>query len=145
MAFDRKVFRASDLFAAVDWKTYESYWMIVDGTKAGCCAFEKHVDFQEDTNVSGVNPYRKGSLYISTTGILPEFQGQGFGTLLKCWELCYARHHGFTRIVTNMRARNAAMIELNRRFGFRVIRTTPRYYSYPADSTIVMELRLRGT
>ncbi len=83
-----------------------------------------------------------GSLYISTTGILPKFQGKGFGQLLKCWEIAYARHNGFTRIVTNTRKRNRSMIALNRKFGFRIIRTTPRYYSDPTDSTVVMELTL---
>jgi ribosomal protein S18 acetylase RimI-like enzyme len=142
MAFDRKVFPRSDLFDAAAWKTYESYWMFVDGVKVGCCAFEKHVDFQED--VGGVNIPRKGSLYISSTGILPEFQSQGFGALLKCWEIAYARRHGFTRIVANTRKRNRPMIRLNRKFGFRVIRATPRYYSDPSDSTVVMELLLRN-
>lgn len=141
MAFDRKVFPRSDRFGAADWRTYESYWMIIDGVRVGCCAFEKHVDFQED--VSGANPPRKGSLYISSTGILPGFQGRGFGALLKSWEISYARHHGFTRIVTNTRKQNLPMIRLNRRVGFRVVRTTPRYYSHPADSTVVMELRLQ--
>ena len=36
MAFDRKVFRKADLFHAEDWKEYESYWMKVVGTVAGC-------------------------------------------------------------------------------------------------------------
>jgi len=142
MAFDRKAFPRSDLFDAAAWKSYESYWMVVDGVKVGCCAFEKHVDFQEDIRADGENPRRKGSLYISSTAILPGFQGQGFGALLKSWEITYARSHGFTRIVTNTRSRNLPMIRLNRRFGFRVIRTTPNYYSDPADATVVMELRL---
>jgi ribosomal protein S18 acetylase RimI-like enzyme len=141
IAFDRKVFPRSDWFDAAAWNTYESYWMIVDGLTVGCCAFETHVDFQED--IGGVNLPRKGSLYISSTGILAKFQGQGFGALLKAWEIFYARHHGFTRMVTNSRKRNLPMIRLNRKFGFRVIRTTPRYYSDPVDSTVVMELWLK--
>ena len=116
--------------------------ILVDGKKVGCSAFEKHVDFQEDISADGVNRRLKGSLYISTTGILPKFQGKGFGSLLKAWQVCYARSHGFTRIVTNSRKRNTRMITLNRKFGFRVIRTTPKYYSGPSDSTVVMELLL---
>ena len=143
MAFDRKVFSSSDLFDAGTWKMFESYWMIVDGVKAGCCAFEAHADFQEDINQGDISPPLKGSLYISTTGILPRLRGMGFGTLLKSWEISYARNHGFNRIVTNTRKRNIAMIKLNRKFGFRIIRTTPGYYSDPPDSTVVMELRLR--
>jgi GNAT superfamily N-acetyltransferase len=142
MAFDRKIFPIADLFDAGYWKFCEPYWMLVDGRKVGCCAFEKHVDIQEDIRTDHVNPRLKGTLYISTTGILPAFQGKGLGSLLKAWQVCYARHHGFTRIVTNSRKRNRRMIALNRKFGFRVIRTTPKYYSGPPDSTVVMELLL---
>ncbi len=143
MAFDRKVFSSSDLFDAGTWKMFESYWMVVDGVKAGCCAFEAHADFREDINQEGVNSRLKGSLYISTTGILPRFRGKGFGTLLKAWEISYASYHGFNRIVTNTRKRNVAMIKLNRKFGFRIIRTTRGYYADPPDATVVMELQLR--
>jgi ribosomal protein S18 acetylase RimI-like enzyme len=142
MAFDRKVFPRSDLFDAAYWRTCVSYWMLVDGIKAGCCAFEEHADFRDDLDPEAANPPRKGSLYICSTGLLPKFQGKGLGTLLKSWELAYARYHGFTRVVTNMRSRNTAIIRLNRQFGFRVVRTSPGYYSSPADSTVVMELKL---
>jgi len=141
-AFDRKVFGKSDLFPASYWRICESYWMLIDGVKVGCCAFEKHVDFRQDLHPDGRNPRREGCLYICTTGILPRFQGRGFGRLMKQWQIAYARHHGFKRIVTNTRKRNAAMIALNRKFHFRTIRTTPRYYSEPADATVVMELSL---
>lgn len=49
--------------------------------------------------------------------------------LLKAWEVAFARHHGFTR-TWNCRKR------------FRAIRSEPDYYSDPADSMVVMELRL---
>ncbi len=89
------------------------------------------------------NPPLQDSLYISTTGILPRFQGKGFGRLLKSWQIAYARHHGFTRIVTNYRASNRRMIELNREFGFRVIRRRKAiYYEDPDEPTVVMELKL---
>jgi ribosomal protein S18 acetylase RimI-like enzyme len=139
-AFDRKVFSEADCFPAEYWSTLESYWLLVDGRKAGCCAFEKHVDFQEDLREDGRNVRRHGSLYIATTGIAPAFQGQGWGRLLKSWELAYARHNGFRRVITNARKSNAAMIALNRRFGFRVIRTTRGYYADPTESTVVMAL-----
>ena len=78
MAFDRKVFPPSDLFDADYWKACVVYWLIVDGVKIGCCAFEEHVDFQDDVGIGGINPPRKGSLYIASTGIHPKFQGKGF-------------------------------------------------------------------
>jgi ribosomal protein S18 acetylase RimI-like enzyme len=142
MAFDRRVFPKSDRFDAAYWNICESYWMAVDGIQVGCCAFERHVDFQDDISRDGLNRRRRGTLYICSTGILPKFQGKGFGTLLKSWEVSFARYHGFKRMVTNTRKHNTRMIRLNRKFGFRVMRTTPRYYSDPADSTVVMELIL---
>jgi ribosomal protein S18 acetylase RimI-like enzyme len=139
LAFDRKVFPKPDRFDRAYWSACESHWLIVGNTKVGCCAFEKHVDFH---NASGDAPRRAGSLYISTTGILPKFQSQGFGPLLKSWQIAYARYHGFNRIITNCRKRNARMIALNRQFGFRIVRTIPRYYMEPTDSSVLMELLL---
>lgn len=141
MAFDRKIFPVADRFDAVYWATCESYWLIAGNTKVGCCAFEKHVDFHDC--FADVAPRRQGSLYISTTGILPRFQHQGFGPLLKSWEIAYARYHGFNRVITTCRKRNARMIALNRQFGFRIVRTIRRHYREPADSAVLMELLLK--
>lgn len=142
VAFDRQVFPKTDCFSQADWQNYESYWMIVDDIRIGCCAFQRDVDFQEDIREDGLNPPRPGSLYISTTGILPRFQRRGFGQMLKCFEISYARYHRFTRVVTNTRKSNAALIRLNKKFHFKVIRVTPGYYSRPKESTVVMELRV---
>jgi ribosomal protein S18 acetylase RimI-like enzyme len=139
LAFDRKVFPKPDRFDRAYWSACESHWLMVGKTKVGCCAFEKNVDFHD---ADGNAPARTGSLYISTTGILPRFQNKGFGPLLKAWEIAYARYHGFNRIITNCRKRNARMIALNRQFGFRIVRTIPRYYMEPTDSSVLMELLL---
>jgi ribosomal protein S18 acetylase RimI-like enzyme len=139
LAFDRKVFPRADRFDAQYWSACESYWMIVGAAKVGCCAFEKHVDFHSD---HGGPPRLRGSLYISTTGILPRFQNRGFGPLLKAWEIAYARYHGFNRVITTCRKSNSRMIALNRKFGFRIVRTIPRYYVEPRDSAVLMELLL---
>lgn len=136
VAFDHKVFLAADWFPPSYWKSCECYWMLVENRKVGCCAFQSGGDFPFDLDGG------KGkSLYISTTGILPRFQGQGLGRLMKSWQIAYGCHHGFERIVTNCRKQNAAMIALNKQAGFRVIRTIPRYYSAPMDATVVMEYR----
>jgi ribosomal protein S18 acetylase RimI-like enzyme len=137
LAFDRKVFPRADRFDAQYWSACESYWMIVGATKVGCCAFEKHVDFHSD---DGRAPRLRGSLYISTTGILPRFQNRGFGPLMKAWEIAYARYHGFDRVITTCRKSNSRMIALNRKFGFRIVRTVSRYYVEPPDSAVLMEL-----
>ena len=141
VTFDHKVFLPADWFPRDIWSVYESWWMIVDARKVGCCAFEPHKDFQDDVREDGENGDLRGSLYIATTGILRDLRGKGFGSLLKCWQISYARHHGFTRIVTNTRKSNIAMIQLNKKFGFRTIRTTPNYYEGPREATVVMELR----
>jgi ribosomal protein S18 acetylase RimI-like enzyme len=138
--FDHKVFSPADWFDRDDWKTYENWWMIIDNRKVGCCAFKRHVDFEDDLRHDGENPTRRGSLYICSTGILPTFRRRGFGSLLKCWQISYARNHNFDRIVTNTRESNKAMIALNKKFGFKVLRTTPGYYGAPWEPTIVMEL-----
>jgi len=141
-SFDRKVFPKADLFTAKEWRRYESYWMMIDRVAVGCCAFQLNVNFQDDLRDDNINPPMKASLYITTTGILPGFQHKGLGQLMKSWQIAYARHNGFDRIVTNTRKRNNAMISLNQKFGFRIIRSTPGYYSGPTDATVVMELRL---
>jgi len=142
--FDRKTFsdHPGDSFRREDWLAYECWWMIIEGRKVGCCAFEPHVDFQDDLCDDGENPALNGSLYIASTGILPEFRGQGLGSLLKSWQISYARLRGYSRIVTHTRKSNKAMIGLNRKFGFRVIRTTSGYYANPPEATVVMERRL---
>jgi ribosomal protein S18 acetylase RimI-like enzyme len=142
--FDHKAFRQypGDRFAREDWLAYESWWMIIDGRKIGCCAFETNVDFQDDLRDDGANPARDGSLYIASTAVLPEFRGLGLGSLIKCWQISYARLHSYSRIVTNTRKGNRTMIGLNKKFGFQVLRTTPGYYDDPREATVVMERRL---
>jgi ribosomal protein S18 acetylase RimI-like enzyme len=141
VSFDHKVFTRADWFTKSDWERYDSYWLIVDEVTVGCCGFEHHVDFQDDQEIE--NPPLPGSLYISTTSILPRFQGQGLGRLLKSWQIAYARRHRFARIVTNHRASNRQMIELNKEFGFRIIRRQKAiYYEDPDEPTVVMELKM---
>ena len=139
IAFDHKTFRKSDWFSAEQWRTFESYWLLVDGRKTGCCAIDRHSDFQDDLRGDGIDPPMRGCLHIVSTGILPRYQGKGFGTLLKAWQVAFARHHGFARLVSCSRKSNRAMIDLNRKFGFRTVRTTRGYYSGPVESAVVME------
>jgi ribosomal protein S18 acetylase RimI-like enzyme len=126
LAFDRKVFPQPDRFDRAYWEKCESHWLLVGTIKVACCAFEK----------------RGRSLYISTTGILPRFQHQGFGRLVKSWQVAYARYHGYNRVTTHCRKHNAPIVALNRQFGFRIVKTIPRYYLEPTDSAVFMELLL---
>lgn len=143
VAFDHKVFRRADWFHSDAWDRYESYWMLVNGRRVGCCAFERAADFEVDPDKDSAP--RNGSLYIASTGILPRHQGKGFGERFKRWQIAWARRHGFTRIVTNCRKSNRAIIRLNQKFGFNILQTTPsNYYHQPPEPALVMELLLRS-
>jgi RimJ/RimL family protein N-acetyltransferase len=125
--FDRKVFPAADVFPSSYWRECEVYWLLVDGKRAGCCAFQ-----QEPENV----------LAIATTGLLPAWQGMGLGRLMKTWQLAFARRYGYRRIVTECRAGNVRMIRLNESFGFQITETTPAHYLNPEEAGVRMELAL---
>lgn len=137
-AMDVEIFGV-DAFQLEDWLNLESYWILADGRVAGCAAFIRDVEFAEDLGEE--NPARRGTLYIQSTGLLPEFRGRGLGKRVKEWEIEYARTNGFARVLTNCRESNAAMIGINARYGFRAIRTTPGYYG-DGEATVVMELVL---
>ena len=42
LLFDAKVFPKADRFPKEQWLSYDSYWLIVDGVRVGCCAFERN-------------------------------------------------------------------------------------------------------
>jgi ribosomal protein S18 acetylase RimI-like enzyme len=134
--FDRNVFGSfpADLFDPDEWAEYESYWMIVDGKNVGCSAFVPDVDYDDKP--------RPKCLYVVSTGVLPESQGQGFGEKQKEWQIEYARQRGFELIVTNMRESNSRIIRLNKKLGFAVRESVPGYYSDPDEAALVMELKL---
>jgi ribosomal protein S18 acetylase RimI-like enzyme len=136
LEFDRKVFSAfpTDLFSPEEWAEYESYWAIADGETVGCTALIHNVDYDEKP--------RPKSLYVASTGVLPEFQGLGLGTKQKQWQIDYAKQHGFTLIVTNMRESNIKSIKLNEKFGFNRRTLVPEYYLDPTEKALVMELEL---
>lgn len=115
VAFDHWVFRRADWFDPDDWDSYESYWMVVNDRRVGCCAFERNVDFEVDPDKDS-GP-RRGSLYLASMGILPDDQRKGYGERFKRWQIAWARRHGFTRIVTNCRRSNRPIIQLNQKFG----------------------------
>jgi len=134
--FDRKAFARypADLFDERTWMALLSYWLIVDGVIVGCTALEQHMDYDGSS--------RPGALFISSTGVLPEFQGRGYGKLQKQWQIEYARKNGFTTVVTNMRESNQRIILLNEQFGFARRKLHTNYYKDPAEAALVMELRI---
>jgi len=125
--FDKKVFLKADLFPASFWRAAEVYWLIVDGKRVGCCALQEELDSDR-------------VLAISSTGILPAWQGRGLGRVMKAWQIAYAKRYGYTRLVTETRESNERMIRLNHEFGFKIVRTTPGCYFDPGEAAVEMEL-----
>jgi ribosomal protein S18 acetylase RimI-like enzyme len=82
-------------------------------------------------------------LYIISTAILPEFQRQGWGTVLKAWEIAYARRNMYKLMVTGCRKSNTAMINLNLRFGFQYAFEISDYYSDPVESAVILSLKVK--
>lgn len=135
-AFDRIVFAQfpADLFDPEEWTQFEPYWMIVDEKAVGCSAFIHDADLDGKP--------KPGSLWIVTTGVLPDYQGKGLGRKQKEWQIAHARQHGFKVVVTNMRKSNTRIIRLNEELGFTVREVIPEYYPDPVEDAIVMELKI---
>jgi len=137
-AFDRRAFHAypGDLYDLEVWRTLESYWMVVDGETVGCSAFRFHVDHDGSE--------RPGTLDLSSTGVLPEYQGRGYGLMQKKWQIEFAKQQGFQRIVTCMRESNERIIRLNKKLRFQPAGIEPHYYHDPDEAALVMELVLEN-
>ena len=136
MAMDRRIFGnyPADLFSAETWEKLESFWMVRGGERIGCSAFLEGTD--HDGNL------RPGCLYIMTTGVLPELQGQGYGKIQKAWQIEYARKNGFKCIAAETRQSNYRMIAVNKKAGFREVKVVHGYYHEPEEAAIVMEMEL---
>jgi ribosomal protein S18 acetylase RimI-like enzyme len=134
--FDQKIFGdyPDDLFSPEEWGGLESYWVLMNGVPVGCIALEHDIDFDGEP--------KPGSLFIASTGLLPDYQGRGYGSTIKEWEIDYGRRHGFKLIVTNARESNTRSIRLNEKFGFKVRETALGYYSNPKESATVMQLQV---
>lgn len=136
--FDRKIFwkYPMDTFSPETWLRCESYWVAADGIRVGCTALEHDVDYDGSPRI--------GSLFIWSTGVLPEFLRRGYGAAQKRWQIDYAKQNGFSVIVTCTRESNEPMIRLNEKYGFVVRERKQDYYHEPAEIAIVMELDLRS-
>lgn len=134
---DSRIFSASDAFPGDVWEDLISYWVILDGERIGSISMKHDSGYW-----SGEYPARPGCVYIASTGLLPEWRGKGLGEKLKAWEVDYARRLGFKVAVTNCRESNKKIIGLNKKFGFRAVKTHPNYYECPTEDSVVMELKL---
>lgn len=123
------------------WNGLECFLVLVDGERAGSFAFRHNSAIAR--GYDDEYPDVPGSLYIVTTGLLPEFQRQGIGSFVKKWQIDYAKSHDFEVINTHCRAGNRASYRLNTKYGFVYIGRINDYYDEPTEDAIVLELRLK--
>jgi ribosomal protein S18 acetylase RimI-like enzyme len=123
------------------WLRYATFWIVIDGSRAGVFAFAKHVDIDDAT---GSPLMRRGCFHVTVEGLLPEWRGRGFGKQMKDWQIAYAREKGFSQIVLNCRESNRAALRLNNRFGFRKRAVIDYYYGDPIESSIILEYAVGG-
>lgn len=131
--FDEDAFRTPDL-----WEGLEAFFIEADGSIVGSTALRHNTDIAESYDADYVD--LPGSIYIVSTGLLPEWQRKGIGSKIKAWQIKHAQTCGFARIVTNARSSNAGSIRLNQKFDFQIIRSIPGWYG--DEDTVVMELML---
>lgn len=131
--FDKDAFNTPDL-----WKGLETFFILVNGSIVGSIALRHNTNVAENYEADYFN--RPGSLYIVSTGVVPEWQARGIGNKAKEWEINYAQTAGFSRIVTNARASNVRSIKLNEKFGFQITRVIPNWYG--DEDTVVLERKL---
>lgn len=143
VALDEQIFlpTSEDPFTESQWRSFESFWIVRDGKKVGSFSFCPNKDVWNPPEADAP-PDREGSLYLVSTGILHEYQGQGIGNKVREWQIAYAKQKGFSRIVTNHRQNNARIIHLSEKYGFKKIADIPHYYHDPDESAVVMELQL---
>ena len=70
------------------------------------------------------------ALTAGFTGVLPDYSGRGIGLGLKIETILYARAHGYSEIRTGLLDENLAMLRINEKLGFRVMRRELKQYRY---------------
>src|SRR3989344_7848684 len=138
---DQKIFSPPDAFDSPElWEDLEIFFITVNGIPVGSTAFQHNCDVADTFDSESLPDV--GSVYLVTTGLLPEWRHLGIGKKVKAWQIRYARDRQFKRIVTNVRASNRHSIHLNKQFGFVEIKRTPCYYTDPDEEAVVLELNL---
>ena len=78
--------------------------------------------------------------HIATLATHPDFRRQGIAEQLLIAALCSARAEGASRAFLEVRAGNAAALELYNKYGFEVAGARPRYYKDNNEDAILMNL-----
>jgi ribosomal-protein-alanine N-acetyltransferase len=75
---------------------------------------------------------------ITNVAVRPELRGKGIAKALLEQTLSYAKNHGITRIVLEVRVSNAPAIGLYEGFGFEIIGTRKGLYEFPREDAHIM-------
>ena len=137
---DKAIYLPADAFSEKDFMDpdYKNFLLFLDEDPIGSTVLAPHKTIAE--SYSAPLPSAEGTLYIISTAILPQFQRSGFGSIVKAWQIAYARRNNFQRIVTNTRVSNRGSIALNQKFKFRITRVITNYYSDPSEDAFALEL-----
>jgi len=137
---DKAIYLPADAFSEEDFMDpdYKNFLLFLDNIPIGSTVLAPHKTVAE--SYSAPLPSAEGTLYIISTAILPQFQRSGFGSIVKAWQIAYARRNNFQRIVTNTRVSNRGSIALNQKFKFRITRVITNYYSDPSEDAFALEL-----
>lgn len=79
---------------------------------------------------------------IYRIGIVPAWQGRGYGRWLLEQFLEWARRHRVSRVLLEVREGNAPAVTLYTSSGFRTVERRLRYFTAPPEDALVMERRL---
>lgn len=84
--------------------------------------------------------------HILNLAVLPEFRGQGIGSMLLRDALQELKQSGIkTNLVTlEVRESNIAAIRLYEKFGFKIIGRRSGYYQKPYEDAIIMGLEIKN-
>jgi GNAT superfamily N-acetyltransferase len=103
------------------------------------CALPEHLPLIEGPGIEDVSRFRnQPAVYVLSTTILPAFQGQGLGRVLKAFFLGLVSQAGYTLVLGH--AREGRSARLNRAFGAQMRRAQPdwagtgeTYYFYTLE------------
>lgn len=119
----------------------ETYWIKVNGEKVGIISIER--DSAPGATYDAESEVSPGSIYLILIGLIPGWQGKGFGKLAMEWLKVMVRSRkGYTRIVSNLRQSNTPSLKLHTSMGFREIALKWSYYSDPNENSPVLELKI---
>lgn len=97
-----------------DWEAFT-----VDGPHARLDLFVLALDADRPVALSGILGLSGGFAYNSITGVGREWRGAGLGLAVKAEALRLTRVAGFTQVRTDNHQRNAPMLAINERLGYR--------------------------